>query len=137
MGSVCETIKEVVDYLNDNEEKVGVVEVHLYRPFSREYFLKSIPKTVKMIAVLDRTKEAGSTGEPLFLDVDNIIKSLNTDIKVVGGRYGLSSKNTNPAMIKAIYDNLDSINHNFTIGIDDDVTNLSIPYDKDFNLPTS
>ncbi len=106
MGSVCETIKEVVDYLNDNGEKVGVVEVHLYRPFSREYFLKSIPKTVKMIAVLDRTKEAGSTGEPLFLDVDNIIKSLDTDIKVVGGRYGLSSKNTNPAMIKAIYDNL-------------------------------
>ena len=74
MGSVCETIKEVVDYLNDNGEKVGVVEVHLYRPFSREYFLKSIPKTVKMIAVLDRTKEAGSTGEPLFVDVDNIIK---------------------------------------------------------------
>lgn len=135
MGSVCETIKEVVDYLNDNGEKVGVVEVHLYRPFSREYFLKSIPKTVKMIAVLDRTKEAGSTGEPLFLDVDNIIKSLGSDIKVVGGRYGLSSKNTNPAMIKAIYDNLESINHNFTIGIEDDVTNLSIPYDKEFNLP--
>ena len=135
MGSVCETIKEVVDYLNDNGEKVGVVEVHLYRPFSREYFLKSIPKTVKMIAVLDRTKEAGSTGEPLFLDVDNIIKSLGNDIKVVGGRYGLSSKDTNPAMIKAIYDNLETINHNFTVGIDDDVTNLSIPYDKDFNLP--
>ena len=135
MGSVCETIKEVVDYLNDNGEKVGVVEVHLYRPFSREYFLKSIPKTVKMIAVLDRTKEAGSTGEPLFLDVDNIIKSLGSDIKVVGGRYGLSSKNTTPSMIKAIYDNLESINHNFTIGIEDDVTNLSIPYDKEFNLP--
>lgn len=135
MGSVCETIKETVDYLNDNGEKVGVVEVHLYRPFSREYFLKSIPKTVKMIAVLDRTKEAGSTGEPLFLDVDNIIKSLGNDIKVVGGRYGLSSKNTTPSMIKAIYDNLDTVNHNFTIGIEDDVTNLSIPYDKEFNLP--
>ncbi len=135
MGSVCEAIKEVVDYLNDNGEKVGLVEVHLYRPFSREYFLRSIPKTVKMIAVLDRTKEAGSTGEPLFLDIDNIIKSLDTNIKVVGGRYGLSSKNTTPSMIKAIYDNLESINHNFTIGIEDDVTNLSIPYDKEFNLP--
>ena len=135
MGSVCETIKEVVDYLNETSEKVGVVEVHLYRPFSREYFLKSIPKTVKMIAVLDRTKEAGSTGEPLFLDVDNIIKSLGNDIKVVGGRYGLSSKDTTPSMIKAIYENLESINHNFTIGIVDDVTNLSIPYDKEFNLP--
>ena len=89
-----------------------------------------------MIAVLDRTKEAGSTGEPLFLDVDNIIKSLGSDIKVVGGRYGLSSKDTNPSMIQAIYDNLETINHNFTIGIDDDVTNLSIPYDKDFNLPS-
>ena len=135
MGSVCETIKETVDYLNDNGENVGALEVHLYRPFSRKYFLKSIPKTVRMIVVLDRTKEAGSTGEPLFLDVANIIKTINKDIKVVGGRYGLSSKNTTPSMIKAIYEHLETINHNFTIGIDDDVTNLSIPYDKDFTLP--
>ena len=134
MGSVCETIKETVDYLNKNGEEVGLVEVHLYRPFSKEYFLKSIPKTVKSIAVLDRTKEAGSSGEPLYLDVVNIINSLNKDIKVVGGRYGLSSKDTTPAMIKAIYDNLEELKHNFTIGINDDVTNLSISYDKSFQL---
>lgn len=135
MGSVCQTIKETVDYLVKNGESVGLVEVHLYRPFSSEYFLKSIPKTVKQIAVLDRTKEAGSVGEPLFLDVANIIKTVSSNIKVVGGRYGLSSKNTTPAMIKAVFDQLDHCSHPFTIGIFDDVTNLSLPYDENFYLP--
>ena len=134
MGSVSETIKETVDYLVAKGEKVGFVEVHLYRPFSSKYFLKSIPKTVENIAVLDRTKEPGSSGEPLYLDVASIIKDVNKKISVVGGRYGLSSKNTTPSMIKAIYDNMGSLRHNFTIGIEDDVTNLSIPYDKNFNL---
>ncbi len=134
MGSVCETIKETIDYLINKGEKVGLVEVHLYRPFSRAYFLKSIPKTVKTLAVLDRTKESGSTGEPLYLDVHNIIKSLDQDIKVIGGRYGLSSKNTTPAMIKALFDQMPTINYNFTLGITDDVTNLSINYDESFHL---
>ena len=123
MGSVSETIKETVDYLISKGEKVGFVEVHLYRPFSSKYFLKSIPKTVSKIAVLDRTKEPGSSGEPLYLDVASIIKDVNKKISVVGGRYGLSSKNTTPSMIKAIYDNMDNLRHN-----------LSIPYDKNFNL---
>ena len=135
MGSVNETIKETIDYLIEQGEAVGLVEVHLYRPFSSTYFLKSIPKTVEKIAVLDRTKEAGATGEPLFLDVASVIKNIDKDIVVVGGRYGLSSKNTTPAMIKAVYDFLDHPHHPFTIGIEDDVTNLSIPYDKNFLLP--
>ena len=135
MGSVSETIKETVEYLVEQGEEVGFVEVHLYRPFSSTYFLKSIPKTVKEIAVLDRTKEAGSAGEPLYLDVASIIKSLDRKIKVVGGRYGLSSKNTTPAMIKAVFDSLDQLKHNFTIGILDDVTHLSLEYDPNFVIP--
>ena len=140
MGSVCETIKETVDYLNEvKKQNVGLVEVHLYRPFSSKYLLKAIPKTVKKIAVLDRTKEAGSNGEPLYLDVCRVLKEKDAKVTIVGGRYGLSSKNTTPAMIKGVYDFLDSreCHTNFTVGIEDDVTKLSISYDKDFMLPST
>lgn len=130
MGSVCETIKETIDSLDD---MYGLIEVHLYRPFSKEYFLHVLPPTVEKIAVLDRTKEAGSIGEPLYLDVCSIVADKN--IQVVGGRYGLSSKNTTPRQIKAVYDMLkEKPKHNFTIGIEDDVTNLSLPVDESFKI---
>ena len=138
MGSVCETIKETIDYLvHEKNAPVGLLEVHLYRPFSAKYFLKELPKSVKKIAVLDRTKEAGSAGEPLYLDVIKTIKDIDAKVSVYGGRYGLSSKNTTPAMIKGVYEFLDTrdVHTNFTIGIEDDVTNLSIPYDKKFVIP--
>ena len=121
MGSVCETIKEVID---DLKEDLGLIEVHLYRPFSTKYLIDILPNSVKNIAVLDRTKEFGSTGEPLYLDVVASLKDKN--INIVGGRYGLSSKNTNPSHIKAVFDMLDNPVNNFTIGITDDVTNLSL-----------
>ena len=138
MGSVCETIKETVEYLvNTKKENVGLVEVHLYRPFSTKYFLKALPKSVKKIAVLDRTKEPGSAGEPLYLDVIKTIKEIDAKVSVFGGRYGLSSKNTTAAMIKGLFDYMDTrdMHNNFTLGINDDVTKLSIPYDKKFMLP--
>jgi len=127
MGSVNETIKETIDCMLEEGEKVGLIEVHLYRPFSSKYFLNVLPKTVKNIAVLDRTKESGAK-EPLFLDVSNVIVESNRKIKVIGGRYGLSSKNTTPNHIKAVYDFLDDKNNfnGFTIGIEDDLTNLSL-----------
>jgi len=126
MGSVCETIKDTVDYLNGLGEKVGLIEVHLYRPFSSKYLLNVLPKTVKSIAVLDRTKESGAA-TPLYLDVKDVISSYNPKIKVVGGRYGLASKNTTPYQIKAVYSYLNTNKTNeFTIGIVDDVTNLSL-----------
>ncbi len=127
MGSVCETIKEVIDKMDD----VGLIEVHLYRPFSTKYLLNVLPDSVKKIAVLDRTKEAGSIGEPLYLDICSALK--DKDISVVGGRYGLSSKNTTPNQIKAVYDMLDNPVNNFTIGIMDDVTNLSLE-DKEIDI---
>ena len=119
MGSVCETIKETIDYLNEKDNNVGLVEVHLYRPFSEKYFLKVLPKSVKKIAVLDRTKEPGSNGEPLYLDVVNIIKNTAPKVRVFGGRYGLSSRNTTPGMIKGVYDFLDTrdVHTNFTVGL--------------------
>ena len=131
MGSVTSTIKEVVRKLGN----VGLIEVHLYRPFSQKYFLNVLPKTTKRIAVLDRTKESGSVGEPLFLDVSGILK--DTYIKIYGGRYGLSSKNTTPADINAVYQMLaNNPRHNFTIGITDDVTNLSlVPVLIDIDTP--
>ena len=132
MGSVCETIKETIDYL-DND--IGLIEVHLYRPFSIEHLLKVLPETVRKIAVLDRTKEFGSTGEPLYLDIVSSLKDKN--ILIVGGRYGLSSKNTNPACIKAVYDFLDNPFNNFTVGIEDDVTNKSLKVDYDFKISNS
>ena len=137
MGSVCETIKETIDCLNNMGEKLGLIEVHLYRPFSAKYLLNVLPKTVEKIAVLDRTKESGSH-EPLYLDVLEVIKNNRSNIEVIGGRYGLSSKNTTPYQIKAVYDFLDNpIKFNgFTIGIYDDVTNLSLkekPFDFNNN----
>lgn len=128
MGSVCETIKETIDTLVREKEKVGLIEVHLYRPFSSKYFLDVLPKSVQRIAVLDRTKESGSAGEPLYLDVVGVLNQASKNIKVVGGRYGLSSKNTTPSDIAGVYDFLNEKNsfHNFTVGIVDDVTNRSI-----------
>lgn len=124
MGSVCDTIKEVVQ----NEKGLGLVEVHLYRPFSKKYFFDVIPKTVKKIAVLDRTKEPGSIGEPLYLDVCALYQDKAIRPLIIGGRYGLSSKNTSAACIKAVFDFLDDPNcfTSFTVGIEDDLTNRSI-----------
>ena len=135
MGSVCDTIRETVEYLNSNGKKYGMVEVHLYRPFSNKHLLSVIPDSVKNIAVMDRTKEIAAAGEPLYLDVCAALR--NKNVNIVGGRYGLSSKDTTPAQIKAIFDflNSDSCHHNFTIGINDDVTNLSLNYDKEFVIP--
>ncbi|WBW50723.1 pyruvate:ferredoxin (flavodoxin) oxidoreductase [Peptoniphilus equinus] len=129
MGSVTETIEEVVDYLNEKGEKVGLLKVHLYRPFSKEHFLAAMPKTVKKVAVLDRTKEKGAHGEPLYLDVRDIFYDEADAPVIVGGRYGLGSKDTNPAQIFAVYKHLEAEQprHNFTIGIEDDVTKLSLP----------
>ena len=126
MGSVCETIKETIDKL-PKDEKVGLIEVHLYRPFSSKYLLNVLPETVKNIAVLDRTKESGAS-EPLYLDVVSVIKEAKLNIKVIGGRFGLSSKDTTPEQIYAVYKFLDKKDNfnGFTIGIVDDVTNLSI-----------
>ncbi len=137
MGSVCETIKTVVDLLNKQGKHVGLVEVHLYRPFSKEYLTNVIPTTVNKIAVLDRTKESGSVGEPLYLDVVAALKDKN--INIYGGRYGLSSKDVPLKDINAVFENLFSYDtkNNFTIGIDDDVTHLSlepkeIDYEPDY-----
>ncbi len=128
MGSVCEAIEETVDYLNAMGQKVGVLKVHLYRPFSAKYFFDVMPKTVEKIAVLDRTKEPGSLGEPLYLDVCNLYFGKANAPLIVGGRYGLGSKDTTPTQIVAVYDNLDAKEpiNSFTIGIEDDVTNLSL-----------
>ena len=129
MGSVCETIKEFLSY---NNKGLGLIEVHLYRPFSDKYFLDILPKTTKKIAVLDRTKEAGSLNEPLCLDIIDIIKNNNLNIAVLGGRYGISSKDTNLNDIEAVYNNLKSTSpkKKFTIGITDDITNLSLERTK-------
>lgn len=129
MGSVCETIKETIDYLLAKGEKVGLVNVHLYRPFSMEHFLSVIPDSVERIAVLDRTKEPGSLGEPLYQDVTSVYYKKNKPLMILGGRYGLASKDTTPAQIVSVYENLmaDTPKDNFTIGIEDDVTFLSLP----------
>lgn len=129
MGSVIDTCKIVVDNLNKNGKKTGVISVHLLRPFSKDYLLKVLPNTVKNIAVLDRTKESGSVGEPLYLDVLSTLKDKN--VNIVGGRYGLSSKDTTPDDIAAIYKMLDEkLKNNFTISIVDDLTNLSLEKEK-------
>jgi pyruvate-ferredoxin/flavodoxin oxidoreductase len=137
MGSGCETVQETVDYLNQQGEKVGVIKVRLYRPFDVQKFIDSLPKTTRSIAVLDRTKEPGAIGEPLYLDVVTALaENQINQIKVVGGRYGLSSKEFTPAMVKAVFDNLDMEipkNH-FTIGINDDVTHTSLGYNPEFNI---
>ncbi len=129
MGSITDTIKLVVDAEMKKGAKIGVITVHLYRPFSVKYLLNVLPNTVKNIAVLDRTKEAGSNGEPLYLDVVNALK--DKDIHIVGGRFGLSSKNTTPADIKSVFTMLSGeLKNNFTIGIVDDVTNTSLPHEE-------
>ena len=136
MGSVTETIEETIDELNSKGEKLGLVKVHLYRPFSKKHLLNAIPKTVEKICVLDRTKEPGSIGEPLYLDVRSAFYEEPNAPMIIGGRYGLGSKDVTPASIKAIFDNLASVNpkNQFTVGIDDDVTNTSIPVDASFKL---
>ncbi len=130
MGSGCEAIEETINYLNAKGEKLGLIKVHLYRPFSMKHFLAAIPASCKKIAVLDRTKESGSLGEPLYADVCSALREAGrNDITVVGGRYGLGSKEFNPTMVKAVYDNLaqDEPKNHFTVGIVDDVTGTSLP----------
>lgn len=132
MGSVTETIEEVVDYLNAKGEKVGLLKVHLYRPFSKKHFLDAMPKSVKRVAVLDRTKEKGATAEPLMLDVKDMYYDRDDRPVIIGGRYGLGSKDTTPSQILAVYKNLRAgePKDGFTIGIVDDVTNLSLDVDE-------
>jgi len=132
MGSVCDTIDETVDYLVNKGEKVGSLRVRLYRPFSVEHFLDALPKTVKRIAVLDRTKEPGAPGEPLYLDVVKAYSMKENRPLIVGGRYGLGSKDTTPSQIIAVFSNLmdKTPRDNFTIGINDDVTHLSLPEEE-------
>lgn len=135
MGSVTETIEETVDYLMERGEKVGVIKVHLYRPFSAKYFFDVLPKTVKKIAVLDRTKEKGAIAEPLHLDVQSVFYGSDLQPVIVGGRYGLGSKDTTPSQIKAVFDNLKEENpkDRFTIGIVDDVTHTSLEIKEEIN----
>ena len=136
MGSVTETIREVIDYLTAQGEKVGLVAVHLYRPFSAKHFLAALPKSAKRIAVLDRTKEPGATGEPLYLDVKDVLYGAENAPIVVGGRYGLGSNDTTPAQILAVYENLalPQPKNLFTIGIEDDVTFSSLPRLEDITV---
>jgi pyruvate-ferredoxin/flavodoxin oxidoreductase len=136
MGSVTETTTEVIDDLTKKGEKVGLIKVHLYRPFSAKHLVSVLPNTTKRIAVLDRTKEMGATGEPLYLDVVVALNQMGKgNILVVGGRYGLSSKDTQPKHIKSVYDFLKGKPwHSFTVGINDDVTHLSIPVDDSYHL---
>ena len=136
MGSVTEAAREAIDYLIANGEKVGMVAVHLYRPFSAKHFLAAVPKTVKRIAVLDRTKEPGANGEPLYLDVKDCFYGRENAPIIVGGRYGLSSKDTTPAQIISVFENLalnEPKNH-FTVGIVDDVTFTSLPMKEEIAL---
>ena len=138
MGSFCDVLEEVIDYLNAQGEKVGLVKVRLYRPWSVEHFIAALPKTVKSVAVMDRTKEPGSIGEPLYQDVVTSLFEAGVDgVKVIGGRYGLGSKDTPPASAFAIYDELkkDEPKREFVVGIVDDVTNLSL--DEDADVPNT
>ncbi len=143
MGSGAEAAHEAVEYLNKRGDKVGLIKIRLYRPFSVSHFLQVLPPTVKKVAVLDRTKEAGAAGEPLYLDVVEAIHEglqngsapLKTSPRIVGGRYGLSSKEFTPAMVKAVFDNLNAgkPKEHFTVGIQDDVTRTSLDYDPNFS----
>ncbi|NLB54948.1 MAG: pyruvate:ferredoxin (flavodoxin) oxidoreductase, partial [Lentisphaerae bacterium] len=147
MASGSETVHETVDYLRSQGEKVGVLKVRLYRPFDVKAFVSALPASVKKIAVLDRTKEPGAIGEPLYLDIRTAIGEAMADgtcplssyPTIVGGRYGLGSKEFNPAMVKAVFDSLkaDKPKNQFTIGIDDDVTGSSLDYDKNFHIPNA
>ena len=128
MGSVCEAAREVVDYLTERGEKVGFIQVHLFRPFSMAHLMAGIPASCRILSTLDRTKEPGSLGEPLYEDVSTAVLESGRAIQVLGGRYGISSKDTTPAQIKAVFDNMagEKKNH-FTIGINDDVSHCSLP----------
>jgi len=136
MGSITETLKEVVDHLNAKGEKTGLLTVHLYRPFSAKYFMDVLPKSVKRIAVLDRTKEPGSNGEPLYMDVKELFYGKENAPLIVGGRYGLSSKDTTPAMMISVFNNLKLAEpkNGFTVGIVDDVTFTSLPMLPEISL---
>ena len=137
MGSICDVAEEVIDYMNAHGEKVGIVKVRLYRPFCSDKLVAAIPATAKKIAVLDRTKEPGSLGEPLYMDVVTALANAGVQATVIGGRYGLGSKDTPPASVFAVYNELkkDQPKHEFTIGIVDDVTNLSLEEDR--NCPNT
>ena len=136
MGSVTETIKETIDHLAAQGKKYGLIVVRLYRPFSAKYFMKALPETVKRIAVLDRTKEPGSLGEPLYLDIKALFQGKENAPLIIGGRYGLSSKDTSPAQIHAVYENLELAEpkDGFTIGIVDDVTFKSLPVKDEVSI---
>ena len=139
MGSVNETIKECIDYLATQGKKVGLITVHLYRPFSEKYFMEAVPATVKRVCVLDRTKEPGANGEPLYLDVKDMFYGKENQPLIIGGRYGLSSKDTTPAQILAVVENLfaaEPKNH-FTVGINDDVTNLSLAVGEEVSMASA
>ena len=135
MGSINETIRETIDYEMANGKKIGVITCHLYRPFSKKYFMKVFPKTVKRIAVLDRTKEIGANGEPMYLDVRDLFYGQENAPMIIGGRYGLSSKDTTPSMMQSVYNNLASENpiNGFTVGIIDDVSFKSLPLLPEIN----
>lgn len=140
MGSSCSTIQQVVNHLNKNGENVGLVKVRLYRPFSVKHFINVLPESVQSIAVIDRTKESGSVGEPLFEDVVSALEqSSRKNINIIGGRYGLGSKEFSPAMVKSIFDELkkSSPKKHFTVGIDDDITHTSLSIDNGFKLQSN
>src|SRR3972149_1802235 len=144
MGSGAETAKETVEHLLSEGEKVGVITVRLYRPFSINHFIDALPKTVKAIAVLDRTKEPGAPGEPLYLDVVTAVNEcmalsstpIHSSVRIIGGRYGLSSKEFTPGMVNAVFDELtkEKPKDHFTVGIVDDVTHLSLDYDGGYDI---
>ena len=135
MGSGAEAAEEAVEYLNKRGEKVGLIKVRLYRPFSAQHFRATVPETVKRIAVLDRTKENGSYGEPLYIDISAIYQHQKKDMIIVGGRYGLGSKDFTPSMAKAVFENLkmNEPKNNFTVGIIDDVTFTSLPITEEID----
>ncbi|MGL4361700.1 MAG: pyruvate:ferredoxin (flavodoxin) oxidoreductase [Cellulosilyticaceae bacterium] len=136
MGSVTEAIEETIDYLNEKGEKYGLVKVHLYRPFSAEHLLAAIPASARKICVMDRTKEPGALGEPLYLDVCSAFYKSNRRPEIIGGRYGLGSKDVTPSDIKAVFENLklENSKENFTVGIEDDVTNKSIKVQEELKI---
>jgi pyruvate-ferredoxin/flavodoxin oxidoreductase len=136
MGSSCETIEEVVNYLNGQGEKLGLVKVRLFRPFSAEHLVAAIPQSAKVVTVLDRTKEPGALGDPLYMDVCTAFAEQGRSAKILGGRYGLGSKEFNPSMVKAVVDNMAqaSPRNHFNVGITDDVTNTSLPVEEGFDV---
>jgi len=135
MATSCAVLEETVNHLTGQGEKIGLIKVRLYRPWSTEHFLEALPESAKRIAVLDRSKEPGALGEPLYLDIKSVFQGSGRDILIIGGRYGLGSKDFTPAMVKAVFDNLalDEPKDGFTVGIEDDVTNTSLPMPAEFD----